>query len=236
MFSKSAKYYDEIYASMDKDYPAEANRVNKFIQKHKRSKGKTLLDVACGTGAHAGPLSKYYKVEGLDLDSKMLSVARKKHPNIRFHQGDMISFDLNRQFDVIVCLFSSIGYVKTKSKLQKAIKAMNRHLLPGGALLVEPWFAPEQWAVGHVHMVVINHPDIKITRMSRSSRKGNISILDFHYLIGTSKGVEHSLEKHELGLFSHKEYLDAFRAAGLSVTHDRKGLSGRGLYIGRKPA
>jgi Methylase involved in ubiquinone/menaquinone biosynthesis len=94
MFSKSEKYYDEIYGSMGKDYVAEANKVHKFIQKHKRTDSNTLLDVACGTGAHAGPLSKHYKVEGLDLDTKMLAVARKKYPNIRFHVGDMINFDL----------------------------------------------------------------------------------------------------------------------------------------------
>src|SRR6266496_2944550 len=96
MFSKSAQYYDEIYASVDKDYAAEVSKAHKIIQKYKQSKGKYLLDVACGTGAHAGPLSRYYQVEGLDLDPKMLSVAKKKYPKIRFHQGDMTSFDLSR--------------------------------------------------------------------------------------------------------------------------------------------
>ena len=67
-------------------------------------------------------LSKYYKVEGIDLDANMLTVARRKHPKIRFHQGDMTSFNLRRQFDVITCLFSSIGYAKTKSNLSKAIR------------------------------------------------------------------------------------------------------------------
>lgn len=234
MFSKSAQYYDEIYASIDKDYFAEANRAHKIIQKYKQSKGKLLLDVACGTGAHAQPLSKYYKVEGLDLDPEMLSVARKKHPKITFHQGDMTNFDLGRQFDVIVCLFSSIGYVKTKSRLQKAIKSMNRHLLPGGVLLIEPWFTPNQWKPGRAFMTQINRPDLRIVRMSHSGQRGRISLIEFQYLIGTSKGIEHHTEIHELGLFTHREYMDAFKAAGLNVIHDSEGLDGRGLYIGTK--
>lgn len=234
MFSKSAQYYDEIYASLDKDYSAEADKAHKIIQKYKQSKGKLLLDVACGTGAHAGPLSKHYKVEGLDLDPEMLLAAKKKHPKIRFHQGDMTDFDLGHQFDVIVCLFSSIGYVKTKSRLQKAIKTMNRHLLPGGVLLIEPWFTPKQWHPGRAFMTQINKPDLKMVRMSHSGQRGKTSFIEFQYLIGTAKGIEHLTEIHELGLFTHKEYMDTIQATGLNVKHDSEGLDGRGLYIGTK--
>ena len=147
----------------------------------------------------------------------------------------MTSFDLGRQFDVIVCLFSSIGYVKTNAKLQKAIKTMSQHLLPGGVLLIKPWFTPEQWKGGRANALHVNKPDLKITRMSYSTRKETISILEFQYLIGTPKGIEHSIERHELGLFTHEEYLEAFQSAGLKTLHNKKGLDGRGLYIGRKP-
>ncbi len=234
MFSTSAQYYDEIYASVDKDYPAEADKTNTIIQKHKQTNGKSLLDVACGTGVHAGYLSKYYQVEGLDLDKQMLKVARKRHPAIRFHQGDMTAFDLGRQFDAIVCLFSSIGYVKTKSRLQKAIKTMERHLRPGGILLIEPWFNAKQWHPGRASMTQVNKPDLKIVRMSYSGQRKNVSTIEFRYLIGTAKGIEYHVEIHELGLFSHREYRDAFKAAGLQVSHDSEGLDGRGLYIGAK--
>jgi ubiquinone/menaquinone biosynthesis C-methylase UbiE len=236
MFSKSAQYYDEIYESIDKDYEAEAKKAHRFIQNYQKTKGKSLLDVACGTGFHASLLSQYYQVEGLDLDPEMLKVAQKKHPRISFHQGDMTDFDLNRHFDAIVCLFSSIGYVITKSRLQKAIKNMDRHLLPGGVLLIEPWFTPEQWHPGRAFMTQVNKPDLKIVRMSHSGQKRKISTIEFQYLIGTSRGIEHSIEIHQLGLFTHKEYMDAFKAAKLNVTHDKEGLDGRGLYIATKSA
>jgi len=235
MCSKSAKYYDDIYASTGKDYPAEAKKTRKFIEKYKRSNGNALLDIGCGTGVHANLLSKQYQVEGLDIDPKMLSVARKKYPQIRFQQGDMVNFKLDRKFDIIVCLFSAVGYVKTKARLQRTIKNMVRHLFPGGVLLVEPWFTPSQWHPGRVFTVRVDKPDLKIVRMSRSSRRGNISIVEFQYLIGTPKGMERDAEFLELGLFTGKEYLDAFRSAGLKVIHDPKGLDGRGLYIGIKP-
>jgi ubiquinone/menaquinone biosynthesis C-methylase UbiE len=234
MYSKSQKYYDDFYAAMGKDYPAEANTARKLIQKYKLSGGGKLLDVACGTGVHANLLSKYYQVEGLDIDPKMLSVARRNYPKIKFQHGDMVDFEIKRKFDIIVCLFSAIGYVKTKLRLQKTIKNMARHLVGGGVLLVEPWFRPDQWHPGYVHTIQVNKPDSQIVRMSLSLQKGNISILEFQYLIGTPKGIERDTEILELGLFTKKEYLDAFRSAGLKVSHDPEGLDGRGLYIGMK--
>jgi ubiquinone/menaquinone biosynthesis C-methylase UbiE len=235
MLSGSEKYYDDIYSAMGKDYVAETDKLHEFIQQYKRSEGNTLLDVACGTGTHAGMLSQHYQVEGTDLNADMLKVARKKHPEIRFTQADMRNFDVGRGFDVITCMFSAIGYMRTKAELQKALKSMSHHLLPGGVLLVEPWFTPEQWNVGRVSTILVEKSDRKIVRMSRSAKKGKVSLLEFQYLIGTSKGIEHLTEHHEFGLFTHDEYMEAFIKAGLDVVHESEGVDGRGLHIGLKP-
>lgn len=45
--------------------------------------------------------------------------------------------------------------------------------------------------------------------------------------------TRHVSEVHELGLFTTSEMLSAFRTAGLDVEHDPKGLTDRGLFIGR---
>lgn len=147
----------------------------------------------------------------------------------------MIDFKIPQKFDIITCLFSAIGHVKTKVFLQKAIKNMSQHLLPGGVLLIEPWYAPEDWHTGSIYTVTVNKPGLKIVRMSRGSQRGKISIIEFQYLIGTSKGIIRGSETLELGLFTKEEYLEAFHRAGLKVKHDFKGLDGRGLYIGVKP-
>jgi SAM-dependent methyltransferase len=234
MFSKSAKFYNAIYGSIGKDHAAEAQEVHQIIQQYKRSPGNTLLEVACGTGLHAAVLQKYYKVDGLDLDAEMLAVASQNFPQIPFHQADMADFDLGKQFDAITCLFSSIGYVKSKERLAQAIQTMTSHLRSGGVLIVEPWFTPEQWQTGRVGGLFVDQPDLKISRMSISETEDRLSFLVFHYMVGTPQGIEYFTERHELGLFTHEEYLEAFRKAGLEIIHDPEGLDGRGLYIGLK--
>jgi ubiquinone/menaquinone biosynthesis C-methylase UbiE len=235
MLSGSEKYYDEIYSSMGKDYALEANKIHEFIKKYKHTEGNNLLDVACGTGTHAGFLSKYYTVMGTDIDVHMLRIARKKQPEIKFVEGDMRNLNLGRQFDVVTCLFSAIGYMTTKTDLQKAVKSMSGHLLPGGVLLVEPWFSQEQWNVGRVSINEVDKPDLKVIRMAHAGKRGKVSLLEFQYLIGTSRGIEHISEHHEFGLFSQEEYKTAFTRLGLDVTYDPEGLFGRGLYIGTRP-
>jgi SAM-dependent methyltransferase len=229
LFSRSARIYDAIYASI-RDYPHEAAELDGLIQE-KRPGARTLLDVACGTGTHLEHLAGYEAV-GLDLETEMLAIARERLPETPFHEGDMTSFDLGKRFEAVVCMFSSIGYVRSEEGLRSAIASMANHLEPGGVLVVEPWLAPDAWMDRHVAAVFVDEPDLKIARINVSEREGDVSIVEFQYLVGTPDGVERFSERHELGLFTVEQYLEAFRAAGLKVEHDPEGPMGRGLYIG----
>lgn len=231
MFSLSADLYDALYATF-KDYEAEAARLRELIAERVPG-ASTLLDVACGTGKHLDLLRDDFAVTGLDLDPELLAIARERLPRVELHEGDMTGFDLGRRFDVVLCLFSSIGYARDEERLRAAIAAMARHLEPGGLLVVEPWLAPDAWRDGHVAMLVLDEPELKVVRMNRADRDGDVSVIDFHYLVGTPDKVEHFTEHHELGLFTDAQYRDAFAAAGLTVEHDADGLMGRGLYLGR---
>jgi len=229
-YSKLAKIYDALYGF--KNYEAEAKRLHEIIAEKKTSPGNALLDVACGTGTHLSFLRKYYAVEGIDYTPEMLEVARARHPEITFHEGDMRTFDLARRFDVVTCLFSSIGYMKNVRDLRAAVINMTRHLNPGGVLIIEPWLTEESWKPGGVHALYVDKPDFKIARMDIPSAKGRMSVFQWHMLIGTPEGIQYLKQKHALFLFNNAEYIEAFNAAGLDVTYDEKGLMSRGLFIG----
>jgi SAM-dependent methyltransferase len=233
MFSHTAQYYDTIYLAM-KDYGAEVATLTTFIHQYCQFPGNRLLDVACGTGLHLAYLKQHFQVEGLDLDEQLLAIARQRNPEVPLHHADMIDFDLGRTFDIVTCLFSAIGYVKTLANLSQAIQCMAQHLIPGGVLLIEPWFTPETWRPGTVHARFIDEPDLKIARINTSFVEGRLSLMDMHYLIGTPAGTEHYVERHELGLFTTEEVYHALTIGGLEVTYDATGLTGRGLYIGQR--
>ena len=230
MYDRSARLYDALYEVLC--HAGDAARLRDIIGRLGIEDGATLLDVGCGTGLHLERLREWYEVAGADIAPAMVEVARARLPGVPVHQADMTELDLGRRFDVVTCLFSSIGYVRTVERLRGAVGAMARHLRPGGVLVIEPWILPENWVERHVGALFVDDSELKIARMNAHFVRDGVSVLDMHHLVGTPDGVEHFVERHELGLFSHEQYLGAIREAGLVAEHDAEGLMGRGLYIG----
>jgi ubiquinone/menaquinone biosynthesis C-methylase UbiE len=230
MFTRSATFYDLVYSW--KNYRQEVDHVLAII--HARVPGaKTILDVACGTGEHLRYLQDFDRT-GLDLDPELLRVARTKLPEICLVQSDMMAFDLGREFDVVLCLFSAIGYVVTVEKLNACISCMARHVMPEGILCIEPWFTPEQWLPGRTLMTTAEEGDFKVCRIFQGGQSGKVSTNTLHYLVADGEKVEYFMENHNLGLFTEEEMRCAFEKARLAVEFDPIGLENRGLYIGTK--
>ena len=232
----TADVYDAIYS--EKDYASEAKKLKDFISKYKKTDGNELLDVACGTGLHLPHLTDEYQITGVDLSEQQLEAAKKRLPSLTFVQGDMRDFDLHHRFDVVTCLFSSIGYVHPHAELKKAIKNMATHLKPGGVLFIEPWLQPGAFDPNrppHIQVGELPEKQLKVTRTAHNSIDGSVSILNMHHIVETPKGTQEFTEEHRLALYTPEEFKEAFTVAGLELHHDEHGLSGRGLYIGIKP-
>jgi SAM-dependent methyltransferase len=231
----SASVYDRVYAW--KDYAREARRVHELVQRYGPRPARTLLDIACGTGVHLRYLAHWYDVTGLDASPPMLAVARRKLPGAHFVNGPMQSFRLPDRFDVIACLFSAIGYVRSEAALRRTLANFARHLAPGGIVIVEPWLTPAEYREGSVHLGTYGTKAHPIARMNTSELRGGRSVMDMHYLVATDGRVRHWVERHDMGLFSVRTMLRAFRSAGLTARHLPSRFSThRGLYVAVKDA
>lgn len=230
MAEQSARYYDLIYQF--KDYRREAEQIQTLILQHNRG-ARTILDVACGTAEHASFLRDAYELDGIDLDPNMIAIAKTKNPEGSYYCGDMTCFQLQKQYDAVLCLFSSIGYVRTLPNVVSAFKQIHAHLQDDGVILLEPWFTPSDWKKGFVNTISAERDGMQLTRMSYSDQRQDLSILRYYFLLGTQKGIQQWEEEHVLGLFTIEQMLGAFDQADLAAEYVEDGITGRGLYIAR---
>jgi len=231
-YARSADYYDALLDAAGKDYVREAAVICELVERYKRSPGRALLDVGCGTGRHVEQLRERYTCEGLDVDRGMLAVASERCPRLRFHLTDMIGFNLGKRFDVIISLFGSLAYLPTVQRYDQAIANFARHLVPGGIAIVEPWLRPSEWEDGHVAARFADLPDMKVARMHVSRRDDCTAILNFHYMVAMRDGIRTFEETHRLLLMTDEQYRNPFLRAGFELHHGTNVLGGRDVYVG----
>jgi len=234
LHNKLAKYYDRVYSF--KDYLDEAVRLQNLIIKYLESGGNSLLDVGCGTGLHLKHLKDDFSCTGVDVSKSMLKIARKNVKGATFKEADMKNLNLGKQFDVIVCLLSSIGYVKTAVSLEKTIQNFSKHLKKGGLALIEPSHAKSFYVSGEPRITAYNGKDAKIARVNFTKIRQATAVLNMHLLIAErGKDAKYFVDRHELGLFGINNTLRIMKAAGLKSKYLKNGLiTGRELFVGIK--
>lgn len=118
---------------------APVDRELAFIQRHlPRSTFRRLLDMPCGIGRHAGPLSALgYEVLGIDRSAAALAVARETYPGVECLELDMFRIaSIGRTFDGVLCLWQSFGY-GTPDQNRQLLRDMRQVLRPGGRILLD---------------------------------------------------------------------------------------------------
>ncbi len=118
IFNLIAPVYGLIDKAVSDNYRGIIDRLNEIIP----LEGLSVLDVGTGTGGWIAALSRYPLKEavGVDFSEKMVRVARKKHPEIRFEVSDGKDLSLfpDNSFDLVTCSFVMHGM---KRELRKAV-------------------------------------------------------------------------------------------------------------------
>lgn len=139
-FDQYARYYEQF--SAHKDYAAEAARLAEVARRYAPG-ARTVLELGCGSGAHAAHLAREFELCGIDRSAGMIERAReRKLPNARFALGDVRDLRLGESFDVILSLYHVVSYQTSNDDVGRMLATVKAHLAPGGVFLFDCWYGP----------------------------------------------------------------------------------------------
>ncbi len=136
-FSNLLHDHPELYDHVIPDPDAAMGRFLHVLLE-RFAPGRRVLDVGCGLGREVAYLhGQGYDPVGIDSSAAMISWASAQYPGLRFVEASQQDFALDRQFDAIVCVGSTVLYNLTNADLVDTLRRFRRHLVPGGVLLLD---------------------------------------------------------------------------------------------------
>ena len=236
VFAGYSRYYDLLYR--DKDYAAEARHVHDILQKHAPGV-RSVVEIGCGTGAHAAELASLgYEVVGVDMSEGMLAAAAARKAElpavhaerIAFSHGDARSVRLGRRFGAVVSLFHVMSYQTSNRDLTAAFATAAAHLEPGGVFVFDCWYGPAV-LTERPSTVVKNLSDeaIDVTRVAEPQMHAEENVVDVNYAVTitdriTGK-VETLHETHRMRYLFTPEIAMMLGGAGMSLVESREWMA-----------
>ena len=132
-----APYYDRFTAGYAHDRWIGALEQHAF---ELGLRGRSALDLACGTGLSTAPLiARGYSVLACDISPEMVRIARDKFPEHAdsFFVADMRALPRLGEFDLVVCLDDSINYLLLDAELEATFGCVADLLAPGGVFVFD---------------------------------------------------------------------------------------------------
>lgn len=135
-YSRYARHYDQIGQRRFGEYTA--GQLLRILNEA-GSFPRTVLDLACGTGAATVIFARQgLSATGLDLSPDMLDVAaesaRAAGVQVEWRTGDMTSFATDRTVDLCTCLYDAINYLADLTEIAGLAGSAFDALAPGGHL------------------------------------------------------------------------------------------------------
>ena len=220
-----AQYYDLF--NQGKDYKKEADFLEEVFRKY-GNKIMSILDLGCGTGLHTKELvGRGYNVTGLDLSKEMLEIAKKRNPDSDFFIEDMSNFNINKKFDVIICMFAALGYLTENIQLEGFFKCCKSHLKEDGLLVLDVWNGlgvMNELPTSREKIAEIEN--LKIMRKSFPSLDSKNQISNVKFLVkvseknqGKEKLITEYNEDHKVRFFFPLELKKYIEDSDLKVLH-----------------
>lgn len=209
VFDAYARYYDLLYC--DKDYTAEAEYVASHIFQ-RAPQAKRILELGCGTGAHAECLARLgYSVHGVDMSEAMLVRAEARKAalppevaaRLSFSRGDVRTVRTGETYDAVISLFHVMSYQVNNDDLEAAFETASVLLRPSGLFLFDFWYGPAVLTQKPEFRVKrLEDNEIKVTRIAEPVMHVNENAVDVNYTVfieeKTTGKVEQVRETHRM--------------------------------------
>ncbi|MXV14245.1 class I SAM-dependent DNA methyltransferase [Hufsiella ginkgonis] len=145
VFEDYSNYYDLFYR--DKNYEKESGCVIALLKDLSPGAG-TLIELGSGTGNYSHYFAEAgYHVTGIEKSRPMIERSKMKSiQNFEPLLCDMVSFDLDREYDAAVSLFDVMCYLTEDEELISCFNSISRNLKQGGVLIFDSWYTPAVYA------------------------------------------------------------------------------------------
>jgi len=123
----------ESYKNSDYEKFRKYERFQFLINNIDFSNANSLLDIGCAKGELIYLLKEKYpniKYTGLEYSQELIDIALKEPflKGVKFIKGDAQSFDLQKEFDIVVMS----GVLSIFDEIDKVLKIMTKHIKNGG--------------------------------------------------------------------------------------------------------
>lgn len=99
---------------------------------------QSMLDIGCGTGVLCSILYEHgIRAQGMDLSSGMIAMAREKYPELVFEQGNMITYESDRRFDLVTSTCDAMNHILDPGDFAQVLRHVHGYLAPGGHFLFD---------------------------------------------------------------------------------------------------
>lgn len=112
-----------------------------IISRYLKSSYSRILDAGCGFGRITNMfLNSRFYVTGVDVNGYFLKLAKegaKNGKNIIYLKEDIFNFNEKLKYDMVISIFTSIGYFKTEKHNNKFIEKLCKLVKNDGTLIIE---------------------------------------------------------------------------------------------------
>ena len=164
------------------------------------NKDDSVLDLGCGNGRLIEMLQSSNKYLGIDNSKGLIKIAKKRYPNFKFQQRDILKLNLKKKFNTIYSL--SVIHHFPKKYHQKFIQIIKKHLNKNGKTIITVW------------------------KLNQKQFKSGEKISKNEILIPFKNSKGKILAKRYIYLFKPQELKDLFKSNGFKII--KSGINQRG--------